>query len=204
MADKEPPDLIGRIHGFLGMKPSEKEQAEIDRIKREGEAANAKLKEALTAQGERFRLGLEATVAAEHQAVKAELDRIHEQVVHSPKPLGHVTDSEAIKQAVLAGKRLTSEEMAESMIAQWDDGYGNIIYLNIGVDMGQIHSISNRITTQKGIFDALGTNDQTRLKTEFDSSKGLAEGVQSYKDYLKSDALGRRFQELQQKSSPSK
>lgn len=202
MADKEPPDLIGRIHGFLGMKPSEEEQAEIDRIKREGQAANAKLKETLDADLERVRRGLEATAAAEHQSAQTELDRVREQAAHMPKKLDSVNDRDALMQATMNREDIVSVRN-RTTIYQWDDGYGNIIYLNPDVSMRQVQAVSTRITEQKGAFDILGSDDQTQIRTVFNLATPT-ESTTPYQDFLKSEVLGKRFQELKQKSTPTK
>lgn len=194
---EEKPDLIGRIHKALGLKISPEQQAEIDRIKREGEAANAKLKEVLDKDLERVRRGLEETAAREHQEAEEGLRKSQEALAHMPKHLDTVNDMNALMAAARERKNIV-DVRNQTTIYQWDDGRGNIVYLNPDVSIRQVQAVSARITEQKGAFDALGGEDQTRLKTEFDSSKGIATGTQLYKDFLQSDALGRRFQELKQ------
>lgn len=134
---------------------------------------------------EDFKRGIAEMGAQAQQRMQEEIRRGREQRAHLPRQLDDEID-------------LEESDPNKAIIMQWDDGYGNIVYLNPVVSMNQVQAVSARITEQKGAFDALGIPDQTRFKTEFDSSKGIAEGIQPYKDYLKSDALGRRFQELKQ------
>lgn len=199
---EEKPDLIGRIHKALGLKISPEEQARIDRIKREGAAANAKLKQAFDADLERRRRGLEATAAQQQTAQTAVAKASEQQVAHMPRQLGSVNDENAIMKALKSGEAIASVRN-RTTIYQWNDGDGNILYLNPDVPMNQIKVVSARITEQKGAFDALGADRQTRIRTDFSLSKRVvAKSTQPYMDYLKSEALGRRFQKLQQ-SSPT-
>lgn len=74
------------------------------------------------------------------------------------------------------------------------------IKLNFNVLMDQVHAVSAKMTEQKRVFYALGIGEQTRIRTDFESPAGAAEGTWPYKDFLQSEALGRRFQELHKKS----
>ena len=194
---EDKPGLIEKIHAALGLKASPEQQAETDRIKREGAAANAELKEVFDASAERIRRGLEANAAASHQAAQAALDRSSEQLAHQPKQLDSVNDMKALLAA--AGNRESIVDVRNrTTIHKWDDGYGKVIYLRPSVRIDQVQAVSARITEQRGAFDALGVDEQTSIRTDFESSKGIAESTQPYKDHLQSEALGKRFQELKQ------
>ncbi len=200
MKDQEPTDLVGRAHRFFGMKPSEEEIAKTERIRIEGEAANAELKKAFDADLERRRRGLQSESARRLQAAEEVLRDAEDRLAHMPEVIGRETDDNIMLEVVRSGKRLTKEIIEGAHINQWNDGYGNIIYLNGGADPEQIHTISARITEQRGAFDTLGTEDQVGIRAQFSSSQGLAESTQPYRDFLHSEALGQRFEEL--KSNP--
>lgn len=76
---------------------------------------------------------------------------------------------------------------------------GNIIFTDrTSVNPDEIHSLSAQIIEQRNTFEILEGQEQTTLQTEFESSRGVAPAVQPYKDYLQSQALGKRFTELEQ------
>lgn len=191
------PGIIERIHDALGLKVLPEQQAEIDRIKREGAEQTAALKKTLDADLERMKRGLEATAAREHREAQAELDRARERVTHPPKHLDTANDPDALKRASMNGEDIVAVRN-RTTIYQWDDGRGNIIYLNPDVFMNQIQAVSARITKQQESFRTLGTDEQAKARTEFGSAQDTAATVSPYKDFLKSEALGERFRELKQ------
>lgn len=196
--DKDKPGIIDRIHKALGLKISPEQQAEIDRIKREGEDQNAALKRALDAQLEQTRQRVDAYAADVQARTEAFQKQLEYDRQHRPQDIGMVNDI-----SFGPDGRINMQEMR--LIHQWDDGFGNIIYTansrsdiqrgNI-VTPDQIHALSDRIKTQQSAFTALDPVQQSTLNGEFDSSKGTATSIQPYKDYLQNETLGKRFAEL--------
>ena len=194
---EDKPSLIERIHGILGLKASPEQQAEIDRIEREGKAANARLKAALNARLENTR----ARVNADAEDIRRRQDALEQQLredrLHRPKDLAMVSD-------ISSGP---DGRPNMQLLHKWDDGYGNTVYTaNTRADIAarkivtadQIQPLSRKIRAQKASFVELEADEQSRLQAEFDSSTGTAEITQPYTDFLHSEALGRRFQELKQ------
>ena len=195
---EDKPSLIERIHGILGLKASPEQQAEIDRIEREGKAANARLKAALNDRLENTR----ARVNADAEDIRRRQDALEQQLredrLHRPKDLAMVSD-------ISSGP---DGRPNMQLLHKWDDGYGNTVYTaNTRADIAarkivtpdQIQPLSRRIQAQQASFAELGADEQTLIRTEFDSSKaGVAEGIRPYDDFLQSEALGKRFQEIQQ------
>lgn len=164
--------------------------------------SNRKLNQTLDADLERIRRGLESNAAREHQEAEEGLRRSQERLAHMPKKLDSVNDREALMAATMKRENIV-DVRNRTTIYQWDDGYGNIIYLNPDIPMNQVQAVSARITSQKSLFDTLGTDDQTQIRTGFSLATPAA-NTTPYPDYLKSEALGQRFQELKQKSTPTK
>lgn len=124
--------------------------------------------------------------------------------LHYPQSLGMVNDIPFTPE----GRPITQNIR---IINKWDDGYGNIVYTattRTSITRGntvypdQFKPLSDRIAAQQTSFERLGPQEQSRLHGEFDTSNGTAESVQSYKDYLNNQALGKRFEEL--KANPPK
>lgn len=181
------PSFLNRL---LGVDPKEEKrkleevQRGLERIK----ALKAQIPDIVAAQV----ASLEAASRANLAKTKEELDR---QYGHLPIPRDTVTDMKIILDAVKKGVDAKTAQNSGS-ITQWDDGFGNRIYLSPSVEAKQVPDVAAKISKQKGVFGGLGTEDQTRLKAEFGSSKGSAEGVKPFADYLSSSALEVRFQEL--------
>lgn len=188
MADKEPKDLIGRIHGFLGMKPSKEGLEEAERIRRAGEANVVAIKKAGEADLARIKAGIDAY----GRDVQQRRDALDEESAHMSKEVGHATDV-----SFDASGRPNIEQMR--FIHQWNDGYGNIVYSvsargKTDLVLSQVRPLSMRIQTQQSAFSGLGADEQSRIRGEFDVSKGSV--ASSYRDFLQNEALGKRFAEI--------
>lgn len=197
MPEDQKPDLVSRIHKALGLKVSPEEYARIDQIKKEGEEQNAALKRSLDFNLASFRRRAEADAAAGHQAAQAALDSANERVKRMPKQLDSVNDMDALMSAHKAGRNIV-DVRNETTIYQWDDGYGNILYLSPAIGMDQVHAVSSRITGQREVFGGLGVDEQSKIRAEFGLSKDSA-APKPYKDFLECEARGKRFQELKQR-----
>lgn len=192
------PGIIDRVHKALGLKVSPEQQAEIDRIRTEGEAQNAALKKALDAQLDQTRQRVESYTADVQARTEAFQKQLEYDRLHRPQDVGMVNDI-----SFTPDGRINLQEMR--LIHQWDDGFGNMVYTansrsdisrgNI-VTPDQIHTLSDRIKTQQTAFGALNPGEQSTITTEFNSSKGAAASAQPYKDHLQNEALGKRFAEL--------
>lgn len=91
------------------------------------------------------------------------------------------------------------------MIVQWDVGNGTIVYTRQSMRdrsgfFDQVPALAARIEQQKGQFDGLAPEEQGRLRGEFTTSP-TSEAVTPYSDLLRSEALGQKFQQLQQARS---
>lgn len=196
--EKGKPDIIDRIHKALGLKVSPEQQAEIDRIRTEGEAQNAALKKALDAQLEQTRQRVESYAADVQARTEAFQKQLEYDRLHGPKDIGMVNDI-----SFSPDGRINLQDIR--LIHQWDDGFGNTVYTantrndisrgNI-VTPDQIHALSDRIRTQQTAFGTLDHGQQSAITAEFNSSKGTVASVQPYKDHLQNEALGKRFAEL--------
>ena len=115
--------------------------------------------------------------------------------LHSPKPLGQVYDISFGPAGKPTGRRI---------IKRYDDGYGNIIHTAISdtlVSYDQIPALSAKIQGQQASFGKLEVQRQSELREEFNRSNGGAQSVKLYRDYLESESLGRRFDQLKQNST---
>lgn len=90
------------------------------------------------------------------------------------------------------------------MICKWDDGDGNIVYTDGRGRSAEIPVLSAKIRTQQTTFGQLEISEQSKIQSAFDSSKGTAINVQPYKDFLTSQALEKKFQELKQSKAGPK
>ncbi len=166
--------------------------AEEERKLKEAERALKKIKELqaqvpgiVDAQVAAFK-----TVSKVHLAAsQAELDRVREDRVHQPKPMGNAIDLKLVEELTLSKGLSTQVAYAQAGINQWDDGFGKIIYLSPSVRMDQVQAVSARITEQQKSFGTLETDEQSRVRTATNSP---------YQDFLHSEALGKRFQALKQ------
>ncbi len=165
-----------------------------------GKISAEEVKKAGVIGAEEIRRAVEAAGRQQHEELKAEANRIHEEYVRQPKNLDSILDKEAFREATNKRDKIG---MYNAEIMVWDDGYGNIIYLNPDVSMRQVQVVSARITEQKRVFDTLGAGDQTQIRAAF-SLATPAESTTPYQDFFKSEALGIRYQELKQKSTPIK
>lgn len=195
---EDKPSIIGRIHKALGLKVSPEQQAEIDRIRTEGEAQNAALKKALDAQLEQTQQRVESYAADVQARTEALQKQLEYDKLHRPQDSGMVNDI-----SFTPDGGINLQDMR--LIHQWNDGFGNTVYTantrddiskgNI-VTPDQIHALSERIRTQQTAFGILAPEQQTTITAEFNSSKGTAASAQTYTDHLQNEALGKRFAEL--------
>lgn len=98
-----------------------------------------------------------------------------------------------------------------SVIFEWDDGYGNRVFTETFVrpktsstGFDQIKPLSDKIQIGQTAFQRLEPDMQARLQAEFNSSNGTSSSVVFYREYLQNNSLGKRFQELKQKNTPTK
>jgi len=145
---------------------------------------------------ERTRQRMLASLATEKQRLRQQNARLDEQIRHYPKPL----DSEMDYEAAMQSSRLDPDQL---IIAKWDDGNGNILFASGDVGPNQIPNLSARIATQGQAFQALIPSEQVQVRTAFQRPTS-GQNTAPYQDFLKSEALGKRFQELKQKNTPTK
>lgn len=89
-----------------------------------------------------------------------------------------------------------------AMIWKKTDGFGNVFFTRTGLREAQLtqeslRELRNRIVPQRNAFNQLPEEERTRLTEEFESSKGQSEAARPFTDHLRSEALGRRFADLQ-------
>lgn len=149
--------------------------------------------EDLTAQisgsmdAERRRIEEASRVRIDQQRAK-----LKEEWDHFPKPIGEQRDLEFRPDG-----RIVPESIRR-VIEKWDDGYGNIIFTDGSVNIKGIHELSRQIGVQKNAFGVLSDEEKSRIQAEFNESKDQAKVSKPYSSYLRSETLGRKFQELEQ------
>lgn len=115
-----------------------------------------------------------------------------------PKMLSSVNDKAALMAAVARREDMVAVRN-RTTIREWDDGHGNIVYLRPDVQMDQVQAVSARITAQRSLFDALEVDGQAQVRAAFSlTAPAISTAAMPYQDFLKSEALGTRFQELKQ------
>lgn len=119
-------------------------------------------------------------------------EELKDRFEHSPRPIETQIDIEFRQDG-----RIVPESMRR-LIRKWDDGYGNMIFTgaDIPIDIDKIRELSIRINAQKDSFVTLPDEEKTKIQVDFDSSPGKSTTSKPYSDFLRSEALGRRFQEL--------
>ncbi len=86
-------------------------------------------------------------------------------------------------------------------ILEWDDGYGNTFYTvhpltRRDFSGDEVKSLLAQMRTEQTSFNSLDPEEQSRIRTEFGSSNGTAEGVRPYTSFLQSETLRGRFEQL--------
>lgn len=138
----------------------------------------------------------EAIANQSRQRLEATTQQVRNEIKHQPKWLDHAMDMEVVMASRSSGKRLDPREV---MVNKWDDGNGNILFASGGVGPDQIPDLSARIQAQHDSFNTLNPEKQTQIRSAFQLLTP-DESTKPYQDFLKSEALGKRFQELKQQN----
>lgn len=194
------PNKPGFLDRLLGYDPevTRKKTEQAKQVIEEINKLSVELQKRADANLEHVKVAGEAQLATS----QAELDGAREDLAHQPKLMGNVIDLKLVRELALSKGLSTQEAYAQAGINQFDDGYGNIIYLSPSVRMDQVHTVSARITEQQKSFGVLGADEQIRARTEFGSAMNTTPSP--YLDFLQSEALEKRFQELKQPRSGPK
>lgn len=130
-----------------------------------------------------------ASVAAESTAIEPRLRQLNDFVAMASSA-EHVNDID------------WNNPQNSSDIAKIKDSLGNVFFVRTDsrhpFTPELLFSSRARIVPQRNAFNSLPEDDRTRLQEEFGSSKGQAETTKPFADHLRSEALGKRFGEIQQ------
>lgn len=168
---------------------SDESLEKIRAARRKIEDLTAQIPEAMDA--ERRRIEEASRVRVNQQRAELE-EKIREDREHAPKRIGWQDDIEF---------RPDGKPVPESIgrvINEWNDGYGNIIFTGRGIYPSEIHELSRQISAQREAFSKLSAEERSPIEAEFAASKGKAGSSKPYSAYLQSEALAKRFQELEQ------
>lgn len=161
-----------------------------DEISRKIQDIERKIREAGDYQDARTEAA-ESAIQRTRQRASENMARLQEKLAHQPTRLDSVIEMHATK----GGKINTNEA---TRIDKWNDGDGNTIYtadkLNTRLpSFDEIRELANKISQQRQVFSQLGPIKQQRIY-----SSGDERAKKQYKDFLHSNTLGERFEQLKQ------
>ena len=167
---------------------------ELKKANEQLEELQRDLRGAMEAQQERLKRAAEEQIRLRREATDREIGKLS----HLPTIVASKIDFEAVQRAVSSGRK---PDLHLVEIKKWDDGYGNTLFTSgdIGIGIGQISDLSISVASQRSVFQTLGADEQAQIRTAFQSTSPTTEVTNPYKDFLESEALEKRFHQLQLK-----